>query len=70
MLNHVNTRIDKIEKFVNNKQAQSTATRQAAMDKLIQKRHELIHAQNCIKELKKDLSYIKNHRSLPDELME
>ncbi|MDF2614531.1 MAG: hypothetical protein K0S71_2317 [Clostridia bacterium] len=69
-INHVNSRIDKIERFVNNKQAESTAIKQSAIEDLMLKRAELAKAQDRIKELKKDLSYIKNRRKLTDELLD
>jgi|GEM_PF-7105668 len=67
-INHMNDRIGKIEKFVNNKLTESEKAKKAALEELISKRYELTKAQSCIKEFKKDLTYIKNRRILAGEL--
>jgi len=69
-MNHVNNRVEEIENLVNNKQTESQEIKKAAIQKLTIKKSELTKVQNCLKEFKNDLTYIKYRQKQAVSLLE
>jgi len=69
-MNYVNNRVEEIENLVNNKHTESQELKKAAIQKLTIKKNELTNVQNCLKEFKNDLTYIKYRQKQAVSLLE